>query len=99
MALLYGRVDCDLAAATGIHDGAGVVKQLLAGASVTQICSTLYLNGLGQIGSILEYVEKWMDDKGFDSVDEIRGNMSQQESEQPELYERLQYIKARSGSF
>src|SRR5512140_297486 len=32
IALLHGRVRCQLAASTGVYDAAGVVKQLLAGA-------------------------------------------------------------------
>jgi len=97
IALLAGRVNCDLAASTGIHDGASVIKQLLAGASVAQICSTLYLNKLDQIGRILEYIERWMEKHGFDSVDQIRGKLSQMQSEHPESYERLQYIKSLVG--
>jgi dihydroorotate dehydrogenase (fumarate) len=31
----------EIAASTGIHDGNAVIKQLLAGAQVTQLCSTL----------------------------------------------------------
>jgi dihydroorotate dehydrogenase (fumarate) len=40
-----------------VHDGKDVVKQLLAGATVVQICSTLYRNGLGQIGLILDQLQ------------------------------------------
>jgi len=97
IALLAGRVNCDLAASTGIHDGAGVIKQLLAGASAVQICSTLYLNGVKQIGKILKQIETWMKKHGFDSIDQIRGKLSQMQSDRPELYERLQYIKALTG--
>lgn len=97
IALLAGRVRCDLAASTGVHDGAGVIKQLLAGASVVQICSTLYLNGLEQIDRILGYLENWMEEHNFDSVDQMRGKMSQMQSDQPELYDRLQYVKALVG--
>lgn len=97
IALLAGRVNCDLAASTGVHDGAGVVKQLLAGATATQVCSTLYLNGLEQIGRILEQLEAWMTTHGFGSLHEIRGKLSQMQSAYPVLYERLQYIKALVG--
>jgi dihydroorotate dehydrogenase (fumarate) len=97
IALLADRVACDLAPSTGVHDGTGFIKQLLAGASAVQICSTLYLNGLEQIDRILGYTEDWMKGHDFDSVDQIRGKLSQTHSDQPELYERLQYIKALVG--
>lgn len=97
IALLAGRVDCDLAASTGVHDGAGAIKQLLAGATAIQVCSTLYLNGIEQIGHILEDIENWLKTHRFESLDQIRGKLSQMESTNPELYERLQYIKILVG--
>jgi dihydroorotate dehydrogenase (fumarate) len=97
IALLSGRVKCDLAASTGVHDGAGVIKQLLAGAAVVQICSTLYVNGLEQVGRMLGQLEEWLKRHDFESTDQMRGKMSQMESDRPELYERLQYIRALVG--
>jgi dihydroorotate dehydrogenase (fumarate) len=97
ISLLSGRVECDLAASTGIHDAEGVVKMLLAGATVTQLCSTLYLNGLEALGRILEGLEDWMKRHGFANVEAMRGTLSGMKSETPELYERIQYIKAFVG--
>ena len=98
IALLSGKIKCDLAASTGIHDGNGVIKELLAGASVTYVCSTVYLNGMKQIDRILAYVENWLNEHEFDSIDQIKGKLSQMQSDRPELYERLQYIKFLSGN-
>lgn len=97
IALLSGRIGCDLAASTGIHDAAGVIKQLLAGATVVQLCSTLYLNGLQKISTIRNELDSWLESHGFGSVAEMRGKLSQSESDKPELYERIQYIKAIVG--
>ena len=95
--MLAGRVKCDLAATTGVHDSTGFVKQLLAGATAVQVCSSLYINGLEQIGKILDGLEAWMEKHSFGAVDDFRGKLSQTASEHPELYERLQYIKAFVG--
>lgn len=97
ISLLAGRLEADLAASTGVHDGAGTVKQLLAGATVVQLCSTLYISGLEKIGEVLGFVESWMKKHGFDSIEQFRGKLSQMQSEKPELYERLQYIKVLVG--
>jgi dihydroorotate dehydrogenase (fumarate) len=86
-------VECDLAATTGVHDGAGVAKQLLAGASAVQVCSVLYKNGIQYIGQILSDLEEWMGRKGYASVEEFRGKMSQEESDNPAAYERVQFMK------
>lgn len=97
IALLAGRVQCDLAASTGIHDGAGVVKQILAGAHAVQICSTLYLNGVNYIATMLEQIEVWMRQNSVASLAEVRGKLSYVESDRPEAYERLQYVKSLVG--
>jgi dihydroorotate dehydrogenase (fumarate) len=97
ISLLAGRVACDLAATTGVHDGRDMIKQLLAGATVVQVCSTLYRNGLSQIGLILDQLEEWMRVQGFESPADFRGQLSQVRSEDPGDYERLQYIKALVG--
>ncbi len=97
ISLLAGRLTCDLAATTGVHDGRDMIKQLLAGATVVQVCSTLYRNGLGQIGMILDQLQEWMQAHGFERLDDFRGRLSQAHSEHPEDYARLQYIKALVG--
>jgi len=95
--LLAGRVKCDLAATTGVHDAEGLIKQLLVGASAVQVCTGLYLNGVEHIGKILAGLEAWMAKHGFTAIDDFRGKLSQEESEHPELFERLQYIKTYTG--
>lgn len=93
VALLHRRVACDLAASTGIHSGRDVIKQLLAGATVAQLCSTLMINGFDQIGRILEEIDGWMCAHNFTRLDQFRGQLSQALSDRPANYERLQYIK------
>jgi len=97
IALLYGILDCDLAATTGVHDGLGVFKMILAGATVVQVVSALYKNGIDYISTIIKEFERLMDEKGYKSTEDMRGIVSRSESEKPELFERLQYIKALVG--
>jgi dihydroorotate dehydrogenase (fumarate) len=97
ISLLAGRINCDLAATTGVHDGRDAIKLLLAGATVVQLCSTLYRHGLGRIGLILDQLQEWMQLQGFARVDDFRGRLSQQRSDEPGSYERVQYIKALVG--
>lgn len=97
ISLLADRIKCDLAATTGAHGAGGVVKQLLAGASAVQLCSALYLHGIGHISNVLSNIEAWMKKHHFESVAQFRGRLSQKDSDRPELYERLQYIRALVG--
>lgn len=93
IAIMSGRVDCDLAASTGIHRGEDVVKMLLAGASVTQVASTLYKNGPDQIGRMTKKLESWMKEKGFQSIDEFRGRTARAYGDDPASFERMQFMK------
>jgi len=97
IALLANRIKCDLAASTGIHNSAGIIKQIIAGASAVQICSILYLKNIDYISNLVKEVEEWLKDHSFDSIEQVRGTLSQMQSEKPELYERLQYVKALTG--
>jgi len=93
IAILAGRVNCDLAATTGIHDGAGVIKQLLVGASAVEIASVLYMNGPEYLKVMLKELSDWMDEKGYSSINDFRGKLSQSMSENPAAYERVQFMK------
>jgi len=97
ISLLYGHAGVEIAASSGIHDGKGVIKALLAGAQVAQVCSTVYRNGLDQIGAMRNELSAWMDEKQFKTVSDFRGKLSRKSSKSPESYERLQYIKALVG--
>ena len=93
IAIMSGRVSCDLAASTGIHKGDDVIKMLLAGASATQVTSTLYKNGPDQLTRILKRMGKWMTDKGFKSVDQFRGKVGSAYGDDPAAFERMQFMK------
>lgn len=97
ISLLYQQVGCSLVGNTGIHDGEALIKQLLVGARAVEICSTLFVNGMGQIQLMLDDLQKWMEEKGYESVDDFRGNMSHKNSKYPEYFERQQYIRALVG--
>lgn len=97
IAILFEKFGGSLAGNTGIHDGEAVVKQLLAGASAVELCSTLYINGLGQIEIMLSFLENWMRKNGYRDIDEFRGKISQKNALQPEYFERQQYIRALVG--
>ena len=93
IAIMSKRVKMSLGASTGIHDGEAVIKQLLAGAAVTQVTSALYKNGPEYISTILNFVTDWMEDRGFNYIDQFRGKLSQSATENPEVYERLQFMR------
>lgn len=93
MALLHGRVKADLAASTGVHDAAGAARMLLAGATVVQLASVLVKNGVPHLGRIRSDLEAWMDKRGFGTLDDFRGTLSQRKVPDPSAYERAQYVQ------
>jgi len=97
IALLSGVIEKDLVASTGIHDSAGVIKQLLVGASAVQVVSTLYKNGPGQIGLMLDGLTKWMEEKSYNSIADFRGKLSYEQAENPAAFERIQFMKYYGG--
>lgn len=83
----------DIAASTGIHDGDAVIKQLLAGAQVTQLCSTLYVNGVSVVEQILANVSAFMKKWNFKRIEDFRGRLSYKNIPDPLMYERSQFMK------
>jgi dihydroorotate dehydrogenase (fumarate) len=96
VSLFSSRVGCDIAGNTGIHEGSGMIKMLLAGASAVQVCSTLYINGLGYIDTMVNDLKKWMTWKGYESVNEFKGKLTKRH-ENVAAFERLQFLKQSLG--
>lgn len=93
VAIMAERVDCDIAASTGVHDGEGMIKQILAGANAVQIVSALYRHGPSYISVIIDEMKKWMEHEGYEKLSDFRGKMSQARSSNPAAYERVQFMK------
>jgi dihydroorotate dehydrogenase (fumarate) len=94
VAIVSGMVkDIHIAASTGIHDGEGVIKQLLAGARATQVCSAIYKKGAGHITSMLDELGSWMDKNNYNDIAAFRGKMDYSNLKQPQVYERSQFMK------
>jgi len=94
IAILYGRVKASLAATSGIHNEADVLKMLMAGADVTMMCSELLQHGIKRIGEVLERMCKWMEDHEYASIEQMKGSMSQKSVADPAAFERANYMKA-----
>ncbi|HEV2328911.1 MAG TPA: dihydroorotate dehydrogenase-like protein [Verrucomicrobiae bacterium] len=94
VAILHGRVSASLAATSGIHRAPDVLKMLMAGADVTMLCSTLLRNGIRQIRTIERDMVAWMEDHEYESVEQLKGSLSQKNCAAPAEFERAQYVRA-----
>jgi dihydroorotate dehydrogenase (fumarate) len=95
--LLSGKLTCDLVGATGIHDASGIIKQILAGAKATQICSILYENGIDYIQEIISELNAWMNRKGFNSIEDFRGLINK-DPHNTLSWERIHFMKKTYGN-
>ena len=93
IAVMANKVNCDLAASTGVHDAAAVIKQLLAGADAVQVASCLYKNGLQHLKTLIDGLETWMTAKRYSELSDFRGKLSQERSADPAVYERAQFMR------
>jgi len=83
----------DIAASTGVHDGKAVIKQILAGATAVQVCSTLYKNGIDYLETMTKDIDIWMTKNGYSSINGFKGKMSYDKIDDPQIYERSQFMK------
>jgi dihydroorotate dehydrogenase (fumarate) len=104
VALLSGRVECDIAASGGIQNAEDVVKQILAGANAIQVCTLFYQKGVEETKNLLNGLEAWMTDHLYERIGDFKGDISFRKQElslkdlgEAEAYFRAQYLKAYSG--
>lgn len=94
IALLYGKLNANLAATSGIHRASDVLKVLMAGADVALLCSALIRHGVRQIGVIERDLVAWMEEHEYRSVAQLKGSLSQKNCPDPSAFERAQYMRA-----
>ncbi len=93
-AILYGRVQADLAVTSGVHTAQDVLKSMMAGANVTMLASALLQRGTRHVSEILTDMQAWMETFEYQSIQQMRGSMSQQAVAEPAAFERANYMKA-----
>ena len=93
VAMMSNRVNCDLASSTGLHNWETAVKMILAGSHAVQVTSALYYKGFGFIEEINQQISAWMTERNYDTIDEFRGKLSQENSVNPSEFERVQFMK------
>jgi dihydroorotate dehydrogenase (fumarate) len=93
LAVLAGRSRMDLACSGGAHTAVDAVKALMAGATVVQMVSALLLHGPQRLRAVRDEVERWMEEHEYESLDQMRGNMSLSRCPDPSAYERGNYMR------
>jgi dihydroorotate dehydrogenase (fumarate) len=81
-----------MAATSGVHSGADVVKAMMVGADVVMLTSALLQHGAGHLRTIHDELETWMAAHGYTSVAQLRGSATQETSGDAETFERANYL-------
>jgi dihydroorotate dehydrogenase/NAD-dependent dihydropyrimidine dehydrogenase PreA subunit len=66
-------VDLPIIGVGGITRGSDAIEFLMVGASAVGVCTAAILKGPQIYGKIARGIEKWLDEHGYTSVDDIRG--------------------------
>jgi dihydroorotate dehydrogenase (fumarate) len=97
IAILYGKVQADLALTSGVHTAQDVLKAMMAGAKVAMMASELLQNGVDRIPVILNDLKNWMEEHEYLSIQQMQGSMSQQAVAEPATFERANYMRVLSS--
>lgn len=94
ISILRNHTKISLAATSGVHDAADVLKMIMAGADVTMLCAVLLKQGVNHIQTILKDMRQWMTAQKHQTIAEFQSCLSQKFYEDPQTFERASYIKA-----
>lgn len=93
IAILRAQTEASLAATSGIHFADDLLKLILAGADVGMLASAVIRNGPDHVRSMLAEMESWLARNHFDSIEQIKGRLSQQHCTNPSAFERINYLR------
>ncbi|MCB1162918.1 MAG: dihydroorotate dehydrogenase-like protein [Candidatus Krumholzibacteriia bacterium] len=94
IAILHGHLKASLAATSGVHTTTDCLKMLMAGADAVMLASAVFRHGPEVFGELLEGVRSWMEEREYESVEQLKGSMSQKSVAEPAAYERALYVQA-----
>jgi dihydroorotate dehydrogenase (fumarate) len=91
--ILRGQLKLSLAATSGVHRAEDALKALLAGADATLLASALLSHGPGRIAELERDLARWLEEREYASVEQLKGSVSQRASLDPEAFERANYLR------
>ena len=97
VAVLYGKIQADMAITGGVHTGLDVLKSMMAGARVAMMTSALLRNGIGHLATVQTELLKWMEEHEYESIHQMQGSMSQRAVADPSAFQRANYVKVLSS--
>src|SRR6266542_6809464 len=93
IAILSGRFNGSLAVSGGVHSALDAVKAGMAGANAVQVVSARLRRGPEVLARVRQETERWLEEHGYESLEQMQGNMSYGRSPNPGALERANYMR------
>jgi dihydroorotate dehydrogenase (fumarate) len=93
LAIVAPHVQVPLAISGGVHSGLDAIKSVMAGASAVQVVSALLKNGPEHLRTLRVEMERWMEEHEYQSLEQMRGNMSLAHCPDPNAFSRANYMR------
>jgi len=97
LAILSAQRRIPLAISGGVHEVVDAIRALMAGATVVQVVSTLLRNGPSRLHALRAGLERWLVEREYISLRQLRGSMNLQACPDPSAYQRANYIHLLHG--
>jgi len=92
-AILYNKLNTSLCASTGVSTHEDILKAMMSGADAVQMVSAILKHGAGHIQTVLDDLVKWMEEKEYVSIEQMKGSISLHHTSNPSAYERANYMR------
>ncbi len=94
LAILRDQFSGSLAATSGFHAAEDVLKALLVGADVVMMAATLLRHGPSVLSTMRQELESWLEEKEYESVEQMKGSLSIRNCPDPSALQRANYMRA-----
>jgi dihydroorotate dehydrogenase (fumarate) len=91
--ILRRRLRASLAATSGVHRAEDAIKVLLAGADAVMLASALLAEGPPLLDHLVAELARWMEEREYESVEQLKGSVSQGAVPNPDAFERANYLR------
>ncbi|HNR65768.1 MAG TPA: dihydroorotate dehydrogenase-like protein [Atribacterota bacterium] len=91
--ILYNKIKADLAVTGGIHTAKDILKSIMVGAKVTMMTSALLEQGIPYVETLVKGTEEWLSRNNYQSIDELRGILTEGNVKETDAFERANYMK------
>ena len=93
LAILSAQSKLELAVSGGVHTPEDAVKAVMAGAHAVQVVSALLKNGPQHLAALRTGLARILEERGYNSLSEMRGCMNLARSPDPAAFERGNYMR------